>query len=230
MQPSPTWLTQTLSCHVMASSSIQTNALFLAIVAIVTCVASLQTWTPLVTRKTITISRGLVARSLFRVTCKARETTAWTRYITNHSLPVFTTSAVARRWITVSMKTQARLGTVQSPFASGAWNFTTRSSETRLALAIATQRVTANRWRKITAAHVGTVLSIAIFPTWFVTVGAMIAIQTLADTGGLLKRSREFNVNKTLWSRDLPGGCEGGGGENLSEMLRGRLPFLESLR
>ena len=74
-----------------------------------------------------------------------------------------------------------------------------------------------------------TVLSIAIFPTWFVTVGAMIAIQTLADTGGLLKRSREFNVNKTLWSRDLPGGCEGGG-ENLSEMLRGRLPFLESLR
>lgn len=54
-----------------------------------------------------------------------------------------------------------------------------------------------------------TVLSIAIFPTWFVTVGAMIAIQTLADTGGLLKRSREFNVNKTLLSGDLPGG--GGG-------------------
>lgn len=55
-----------------------------------------------------------------------------------------------------------------------------------------------------------TVLSIAIFLTSFVTVGAMIAIQTLADTGGLLKRSREFNVNKTLLSRDLPGGSEGG--------------------
>lgn len=55
-----------------------------------------------------------------------------------------------------------------------------------------------------------TVLSIAIFLTWFVTVGAMIAIQTLADTGGLLKRGREFNVNKTLLSRDLPGRGEGG--------------------
>jgi len=57
---------------------------------------------------------------------------------------------------------------------------------------------------------VATVLSIAIFLTWFVTVGAMIAIQTLADTGGLLKRSREFNVNKTLLSGDLPGGGERG--------------------
>ena len=55
-----------------------------------------------------------------------------------------------------------------------------------------------------------TVLSIAIFPTWFVTVGAMIAIQTLADTGGLLNRSREFSVNKTLLSGYLPGGGEGG--------------------
>ena len=58
----------------------------------------------------------------------------------------------------------------------------------------------------------------------------MIAIQTLAHTGGLLNRSRVFNLNETLSSEDLPGGGGKGFGQNLSEMSRGRLPFLESLR